>query len=141
MRGLPGLIRLHRFKLDEERRKLAALESLAEVFRRQIAALEDELKREADLVRGSPEAAQTYGSYLVAARARRARLQASAADVMRQIAEEHAEVARAFQDAKRYELAQENRERRAAEAARHREQSEMDEVGLNLFRRGSGGRG
>lgn len=135
MRGLPGLIRLHQWKLDEARQALVALETLAEDFRRKIAALDDEVRREADVARESEEAARTYGHYLGAARTRRQRLEQSLAEVTRQIAEAHGAVTRAFQDLKRYELAQDSRERKQAELDRRYEQSDSDEVGLNVYRR------
>jgi hypothetical protein len=135
VKGLPGLIRLNQWKLDEARRTLAGYESLAEEFRRQVRALDVELRREAEVARGSADAAQTYGQYLAAARARRQRLDNSLAEVTRQVAEAHGAVTRAFQELRRYELAQENRERRQADVARRRDQIRTDEVGLNLYRR------
>lgn len=135
MKGLPGLIRLHQWRLDEARQTLVGLESLVEDFRTKIAALDDEVRREADVARDSEEAARTYGHYLGAARARRQRLEQSLAEVTRQVAEAHGVVTRAFQDLKRYELAQDSRERKQADLARRYEQSRSDEVGLNLYRR------
>jgi flagellar protein FliJ len=142
MKGLDGLIRLHRWKLDEQRRTLAGLETLAEDFRRQIAALDDSLRREREVARIAPDSAQTYAAYLAASRARRERLARSLAEVERQMLEVHESVRHAFQDLKRYELAQEAEDRRTAEVARRMEQSRTDEVGLNLYRRSNGdGRG
>ena len=135
MKGLPGLIRVNQWKLDEARRTLAGFESLAEEFRRQVRVLDVELRREAEVARSSPDSAQTYAQYLSAARARRQRLDNSLAEVTRQVAEAHGAVTRAFQELRRYELAQENRERRQAEVTRRRDQTRTDEVGLNLYRR------
>lgn len=141
MKGLPGLIRLHRWKLDEQRRTLAGLESLAEDFRRQIGTLDDDVRREAEIARSAPETAQTYPGFLAASRTRRERLTRSLAEVQRQIVETHEAVGRAFQDLKRYELAQEAQDRHAADLARRAEQTRTDEVGLNLYRRSSDGGG
>jgi len=135
VKGLPGLIRLHQWKLDEARRQLVALESLAEDFRRQIASLDFDLRREADVARGSEEAARHYGTYLTASRARRQRLDTSLAEVVRQVGEAHGQVTRAFQELKRYELALDAREKKQADHARRIEQFRTDEVGLNVFRR------
>ena len=63
MKGLAGLIRLHQFKLDEARRQLSALETLADDFRRQIATLDADLRREADVARESEEGARLYADY------------------------------------------------------------------------------
>jgi len=135
VKGLPGLIRLHQWKLDEARRQLVALESLADDFRRQIIGLDEELRREAEIARGSEDAARLYGSYLTASRTRRQRLDNSLAEVVRQISEAHGLVTRAFQELKRYELALQAREKKQAEQARRVEQHQTDEVGLNLYRR------
>ena len=135
MKGLPGLIRLHEWKLDEARRQLAALESLSEDFRRQIAVLDAELRNEAEIARESAEAARLYGAFLTATRARRQRLEHSLAEVMRQVGEAHGHVTRSFQELKRYELALQTREKRQADQARRAEQGRTDEIGLNLFRR------
>ena len=135
MKGLDGLIRVNKWKLDEARKTLAGLESMAEDFRRQIAALDAELRREAEVARGSPEAAQGYGAYLGAARARRQRLEKSLGEAVRQVGEAHGAVTRAFQELRRYELAQQARARRQAELARRSDRIRQDEVGLNLYRR------
>jgi hypothetical protein len=135
VKGLPGLIRVNQWKLDEARRTLAGFESLAEEFRRQVRMLDVELRREAEVARSSPNSAQTYAQYLSAARARRHRLDTSLAEVTRQVAEAHGAVTSAFQELRRYELAQENRERRQADVTRRRDQIRTDEVGLNLYRR------
>jgi flagellar FliJ protein len=135
VKGLPGLIRVHEWKLDEARRQLSALESLAEDFRRQITALDDELRREAEIARDSEDAARLYGAFLTATCGRRQRLEHSLAEVVRQVGEAHGHVTRAFQELKRYELALEAREKKQADQARRADQGRTDEIGLNLFRR------
>jgi flagellar export protein FliJ len=135
VKGLAGVIRLNKFKLDEARRQLAALETLADDFRRQIATLDEELRREADIARESEEGARLYASFLTAARARRQRLDNSLAEVTRQVGEAHARVTNSYQELKRYQLALEAREKQQAERARRADQIRTDEIGLNLFRR------
>ncbi|HEX9837269.1 MAG TPA: hypothetical protein VGB90_10475 [Alphaproteobacteria bacterium] len=135
MKGLPGLIRLARWKLDEQRRTLAGLESLADEFRRQIGQLDAEVRREADVARTSPEAARTYSAFAASSLARRQRLEKSLHDTLRQAAAQHEEVTRAFQELRRYEIAQDQRERQAAKIARRHDQIAQNEVGLNVFRR------
>ncbi len=139
MKGLDGLIRLHRWKLDEQRRTLAGFELLADDFRRQIAGIDDAVRREADVARASHEAAQTYAAFLTASRGRRERLMRSLAEAERQIVDAHEAVTRAFQDLKRYELARQAADRRATEAIRRSDQMRTDEVALNLYRRSNEG--
>jgi flagellar export protein FliJ len=135
VKGLAGVIRLNKFKLDEARRQLAALETLADDFRRQIAALDEELRREADVARESEEGGRLYAAFLTAARGRRQRLDNSLAEVTRQIGEAHARVTNSYQELKRYQLALEAREKQQAERVRRADQIRTDEIGLNLFRR------
>jgi flagellar biosynthesis chaperone FliJ len=135
VKGLPGLIRLSQFKLDEARRQLASLETLADDFRRQIAALDADLRREADVARESEEGARLYAAFLTVARTRRQRLDTSLAEVTRQASEAHVHVTSAYQELKRYQLALETREKQQAVRERRVDQIRTDEVGLNLFRR------
>lgn len=135
MRGLAGIIRLNKFKLDEARRQLAALETLADDFRRQITTLDDDLRREADVARESEEGARLYAAFLTVARTRRQRLDTSLAEVTRQMGEAHLHVTNAYQELKRYQLALEAREKQQAVREHRADQIRTDEIGLNLFRR------
>jgi hypothetical protein len=135
VKGLAGLIRLHRWRLDEKRRALGALESLADEFRKQIAALDAQLRREGEIAQRSPDAARAYPSFLEAARNRRARLDKSLDDMVRRVAEAHGEVTRAYQELKRFEIAHDGEARTAAEAVRRHERITQDEIGLELYRR------
>lgn len=134
MKGLPGLIRLHRWKLDEERRKLAELQTLAAGFEREIVHLEATMREEGEKAQESVDAAQTYGQYLNAAIQRRDRLRKSIAEIEKQIAEWNERVSEAFQELKRYELAQAEQERKEALRTRRLEQIQQDEIGRTVLR-------
>lgn len=135
MKGLPTLIRLHRWRLDEKRKQLVALERLAAKLRDQRRRLEEELRAEQDVARSLTGAEFTYAAYAKAVVRRRETLARSIAEAESQIERVMAEVTEAFRELKRYEVAQANRERAAEEEAARRERAVLDDVGANVHRR------
>jgi flagellar export protein FliJ len=138
MKAVKGLIRLHRWQLDEKRRNLADLERMKEEFERQVERLEAEIAAE-QKVASDVEARFAYGAYAQTTVRRRATLQRSIADLNSQILAAREEVAAAFQEVKKYELLQEQRDRRIREWTTRREQSIQDEVAIQGYRRRQGG--
>ncbi|HYD31805.1 MAG TPA: flagellar export protein FliJ [Azospirillaceae bacterium] len=132
---LKALIRYHKWRLDEKRRALADLHSLAERLREQLAALEAEIKAEQDAARQSTEAALTFANYIAQANFRKKTLASSIAQVDRQIDVATDEMSEVFQEVKRYEIAQEERNRREKEKIRQRETAMFDEVAASGFQR------
>ena len=133
--GLHTLIRLHKWRLDEKRRALAELQALADKLVQDTARLEREILAEQEIARSSPEASFGYGNFAKQAIERRKRLAQSVAQVEHQIAEATEEMAEAFQELKRYELAQEGRDRREDAKRKTRENAALDEVALSGFTR------
>jgi flagellar protein FliJ len=133
--GLHTLIRLHKWRLDEKRRALAELQALADKLAQDGARLEREITAEQEIARTSPEAAFGYGNFAKQAIERRRRLAQSVAQVEQQIAQATEEMAEAFQELKRYELAQEGRDRRDEAKRKTRENAALDEVALSGFMR------
>lgn len=129
MKGLPNLIRLHRWRLDEKRRNLAELERLAADLRDHGARIEEDMRSEQKVAVGSPEAGFAYGNYAKAVIARRATLAASLAEVQIKISQASDDVAQSFQELKRFEIAQEHREKAARERQARLEQFAFDELG------------
>lgn len=132
---LKALIRYHKWRLDEKRRALAELHSLADKLREQLAALEDEIKAEQETARQSTEAALTFANYITQANFRKKTLAESIAQVDRQIEVATDEMRDVFQEVKRYEIAQEERTRREKEKIRRREAAMFDEVAATGFQR------
>ena len=135
MKGLPTLIRVRTWALEEKRRKVADLEALEAQLVEAIARLDDEVQLENQVASNDTDARFTYGAYINAAIERRRTLDASVDDVRRQIEAAREEVTLAYQELKKFEVAQSNRKRRAREEANRREQIVLDEVGLESFRR------
>ena len=136
MRGLPTLIRLLRWQLDEKRRKLGDLEHLRADFHAQSERLEVELRAEQDSAALTDEGRYAYPTYAEAVIDRRRTLVRSIAEVEASIAEAREEVAAAFEKVKTHEIVGERLEARAWAAAARREQLGFDEIGLEMYRQG-----
>ena len=135
MKGLPTLIRVRQWELEGKRRKLADLEGLAAQLDEAIARLDDEVKMEQGVAQSSFDVNFAYAPYAAAAIERRRTLLASLEDVRQQILGAAEEVTIAYQELKKYEVAQDNRRRRARVETNRREQIVLDEIGIEGFRR------
>lgn len=138
MKGLPNLIRLHRWRLDEKRKNLVELERLAVELREQAARLEAEMKQEQQAAAGSREAGYAYGAYADTVIARRGAIAASLAEVKAKITQAAEAVAEAFRELKRFEVAQERREQAAKDKAAKIDRQILDELGLQAHRNDGG---
>lgn len=136
MKGVEGLIRLHRWQLDEKRRALVEIERLREDLLERSERLEREIAAERQVAGG--DTAFAFGAFAEGAIARRATIARSLAEVEGQITRMREQVAEAFQDLKKYEILQENRARREQAERARRQGLEQDEIGLQGFRRREG---
>ncbi|MCH8189382.1 MAG: flagellar FliJ family protein [Proteobacteria bacterium] len=137
MSGLDSLIRLHRWKLEEKRRVLADLESLMDELRTRAGDLEVEILDEQKAAAGSEEAGFAYAAYATQAIHRRGILAQSAAELEGKIEAARDDVKEAFQEAKKYEIAQERKLERERIVMARRERIAEDDVALDIFRRKS----
>lgn len=136
MKGLPTLVRLRKWELEERRRKLADLEALAGRLDEAIARLDDEVKMEARVASGDMDVSHAYSPYIAVTIDRRRTLVASAADVRQQIRLAHQEVTAAYQELKKFEIANANRKKRSRDELSRKEQTALDEMAIETFRRG-----
>lgn len=135
-KDLHNLIQIHEWDVDEKRRKLGELLRLLENLEAQAQALEEELVREQQAAQESPgEAGFLYGDYAETVIDRRERIQESIRQMENAIEEAREELRLAYVELKKYEVAQENRDKRALLERNRREQAESDSVGLEGFRR------
>ncbi len=135
MKALPNLIRMKKWKLEEQQRVLSELESLKSKFMARIEELDAEVAAESKNAGDSPETGHVLGGFIQASLLRRRHLEESVGGVQQQIEEVREGVAEAFQELKRFELAQERQRQRESKAAGRRERVEEDELGINMFRR------
>jgi flagellar FliJ protein len=137
MRALSTLIRMHRHQLDEKRRAVTDLESLRADLIRQREKLEADLVQEQEVAKKVEVGAFAYAGFARGVITRREKLQASLAELEARIAAAQEEVATAFQDLKRHEIALAAKQRRQREEEERRRQTELDEVSLEMHRRRS----
>ncbi|MGB1548065.1 MAG: hypothetical protein ACPHIA_05985 [Alphaproteobacteria bacterium] len=135
MKRLTGLIRLHRWKLEEKLRDLRELERLHDKLQTEVTNLENELAREKAAAQESPEANYAFGRYVEGAIAQQRKLKASIYEVISQIQDLEGSVAEAYRELKKYEMTETNQLRRQKRETHRREQIELDEIALNVHRR------
>ena len=135
MKSLPTLIRLRQQQLDEKRLVLTRLETEVASINSLMETLQVEVACESEAARGDAASAYGYGSYLANARARRTGLELRLAEVREMIIGAADDVADAFREMKRFELAQTFADQREAVVAARREQAILDDVGLTGYRR------
>ena len=135
-RDLHTLIRLNEWTVDQRRRALGnVLASLASL-ETGLERLREELIKEQTIVRSSPEEAGFfYGNYAAAVIIRREYLNQGILRMEEQVAEAREKLNDAYQDLKKYEIAQESRDTREALELVRREQETLDEIGLQGYRR------
>lgn len=135
MSSLATVIRVHKWQLDERRRALAELQSLADRLHDEARRLEDEIHREQETAKSDFEASFAYAGYAKRAMLRRQRIADSITQVEEQIAAATEAMAEAFQELKRFELAEEERQRREKEKLRRKENAMLDETAVVGHRR------
>lgn len=137
MSSLDTLIKLHRWQLDEQRRKVAQFEDLAQKLRAELERLDSEEQVEQRVAGESHEANYAYGGYARNMINRRARLTRSIEETEQQIVEARAALADAYAEVKRYEIAAANRLLAKHRGIERLRQQELDEVAQSGYRRKS----
>lgn len=135
MTALAELVRISRWRLDEKRQKLMDLERLADRLRGDLEKLDTGIAAEQKVAESDYEARHSYAAFLKAELERRERLRRSIADVERELEGAREEVAEAFRELKKYELAKANQDAREHERQARMERRDMDEIGTQLHRR------
>lgn len=135
MSDIDSLIRLSRWRVDEKRKALAELEALADHLKSETVRLTQELEREKAIAGAQNDPAPGLGAYVRAALERQAHLAQSKADVESRIVAAREEIAEAFEELKRYEIVQSDRQQRALLRQRRRETATLDEIGLTRHQR------
>jgi len=134
--NMKSLIRLHEWTVDEKQRKLGELSRLQADLEMQKANLIEEHVREKAAASADPAGAGvTYPAYYERMKQRRDNLQDSIEQMDVVIAYARDELAEAYQELKKYETVDANRQRRIEQEMARREQVMLDEVALNQFRR------
>ena len=135
MEGIATLVRIYRMRLNDARRGLADLFREKEDILAECARMLGELEAERLVAAASLEAGTEYASYRGAMLARREAMNPLIDDVDERIGEANDRIAELFRELKKYELTLEQREKELALEEARREQIELDELGLEMFRR------
>lgn len=135
MRNRESLIRLHRFHVDEKRRKLAELELMLQEFRARERELEAQVLSEQKKAGISDVAHFAYPMFAKSVIRRRQNILTSIEDIDKQIEAAKEELSGAFRELKKYEIIEDNRKRRHRKDIMRVEQLELDEVAAGVHRR------
>jgi len=137
MADLEPLIKFRKHTVDEKRRFLAQLYREAEMMERQKQVIEDQMAHEIEMAKEMQTAeAQAYlGKYLEGARRKVKAMEMSLKKMDVRIAAAQEDMRAAFAEMKKIEITQRNRDERDAAALRKKEGQELDEIGIDLFRR------
>lgn len=140
--NIKNLIRLHEWNVDEKRRKLGELLHLLGELEDQMKRLEDDLVVQQKAAAADPTLAGiTYGVFAQRVILRRENLQDSIDQMGTVIGHAQDELSEAYQELKKYETVERNRQRRYELEQNRREQVMLDEIALNQHRRKKAARG
>jgi flagellar biosynthesis chaperone FliJ len=135
IRGFMALARMHRFRMDQHRRKAAEIEGMRAKFLGQDAALEQELAQETSALSRADLAITNFAIFARHIETRRATLAESIADATRALGRINEHMAVEYREAKKFELALEREGKRQKQIAAKAEQDQLDEIGLIYSRR------
>jgi flagellar protein FliJ len=124
------LLRLKRFRVDEMKRRIAAIEAMKSDLERKLADLDDNVARERQRAGDSDIGRLAFPSFLRSIEARRENLRTTLKEIEREHAAAQLDLSNAFQDLKSLEVATEQQAKRLAEMQARRAQSRLDEMAL-----------
>ena len=124
------LLRLKRFRVDEMKRRIAAIDAMRADLERKLADLDENVAREKQRAGDSDIGRLAFPSFLRSIDARRENLRNTLKEIEREHASAQIDLNTAFQDLKALEFATEQQAKRLAEIETRRAQSRMDEMAL-----------
>jgi len=130
MKRRGSLLRLKRFRVDQLKRKLATLDEMKADLEKKLTDLEDSVVRERQRANDSDIGRLAFPSFLRSIDVRGKNIRTTMTDLERERAAQQDELAAAFQDMKAFELAEEERLRRATEAEARAQQARLDEIAM-----------
>lgn len=133
---LHSLIRLHDWQVDEKQRALADLLRVVAALEEQVRQLEESVIEEQKFAADVPEeAGMYYGNFAESVILRREGLAGAIEETEKQILEAREVLREAYRELKKYEVAQEHRDSRELLETNRREQTVLDEMGVQAFAR------
>lgn len=140
-KGLSGIIRLHKWQVDEKKRQITELEVMKEDLENKLNKLMADLSREQENLAKSNVIDINYANYASSVMSRKENLQGSITEIDVSIENMKDELAEAFKELKKYEIVEQRAIEREKEEGKRREQDQLDEISLNLHRANSGAGG
>lgn len=124
------LLRLKRFRVDEMKRRIAAIEAMKVDLERKLTDLDDNVAREKLRAGDSDIGRLAFPSFLRSIESRRENLRNTLEEIQREHVAALAGLSNAFQELKSLEIAMDQQLKRANEIQARRAQSRMDELAL-----------
>ena len=141
MSALDSMIRVHRWMLDEKRRKLVELERFVGRIRDELSDLDKQIASERETANRSPyESLAAYATFHAASAERRRRLATTVENLENEVESARDEVNEAFRELKGYESARDRAQKRERDERARRDQLSLDETAIGIYRRRSGPR-
>jgi flagellar FliJ protein len=130
MKRRGSLLRLKRFRVDELKRRLGTLDEMRTDLEKKLSDLEDSVVRERQRSADSEIGRLAFPSFLQSIEVRRKNIKTTMTELERERSAQQDDLTAAFQDLKTFELAEEERLRRAAQAETNAQQARMDEIAM-----------
>jgi flagellar FliJ protein len=124
------LLRLKRFRVDEMKRRIAAIDAMKADLERKLSDLDDNVEREKLRAGDSDIGRLAFPSFLRSIEARRENIRTTLKEIEREHASALADLTNAFQDLKSLEIATEQQAKRLDELQTRRAQARLDEMAL-----------
>ena len=124
------LLRLKRFRVDEMKRRIAAIDAMRTDLEHKLADLDENVAREKQRAGDSDIGRLAFPSFLRSIDARRENLRNTLKEIEREHASALIDLNNAFQDLKALEFANEQQAKRLAEIETRRAQQRLDEIAL-----------
>ena len=137
MADLESLIKYRKHAVDEKQRILAAIYREAEELERKQTAIKQQMIDERRITDelGTPDAASAYNLYAEGARQKIALLQEKLDKMQIRIQAAQEAMREAFAEMKKIEITDKNRKDRSKKATQKKEDRELDDVALDIYRR------
>ena len=124
------LLRLKRFRVDEMKRRIAAIDAMKADLERKLSDLDDNVEREKLRAGDSDIGRLAFPSFLRSIEARRENIRITLKEIEREHASALADLTNAFQDLKSLEIATEQQAKRLDELQTRRAQARLDEMAI-----------
>ena len=130
MNRMDTLLRLKRFRVDEMKRRIAAIDAMKADLERKLTDLDENVAREKQRAGDSDIGRLAFPSFLRSIEARRENLRITLKEIEREHMAAQIDLSNAFQELKSLEIATEQQAKRLNEIEARRSQSRLDEMAL-----------